>query len=131
MLKNKSRETETEKENWKTARERESEAKAQHPQTYGCLLLDYTSAGWKITSSLSLCVCVCVYTVSVYILHMVEHVCVSKTSQWSLLKIIRYHLTSVHVRDVFKIAKALLGCVYVCVCAICVCPCASKMLSMF
>lgn len=35
---------------------RRREAKAQHPQTYGCLLLDYTSAGWKITSS----VCVCV-----------------------------------------------------------------------
>lgn len=60
------------------------EAKAQHPQTYGCPLLDYTSAGWKITSSLSVCVCV---------LHML--MCVSKSSNWSLLKITRYHLTCV------------------------------------
>lgn len=129
MLKNKSRETETEKENWKTARER---GQGSAPSDI------WLSPSWLHFSwledyqlSLALCVCLCVYTVSVYILHMVEHVCVSKTSQWSLLKIIRYHLTSVHVRDVFKIAKALLGCVYVCVCAICVCPCASKMLSMF
>lgn len=33
-------------------------AKAQHPQTYGCPLLDYTSAGWKITSSVCVWVCV-------------------------------------------------------------------------
>ena len=46
------------------------EAKAQHPQTYGCLL-DYTSAGWKITSS------VCAYMCALYLcvlLHMLERV---------------------------------------------------------
>lgn len=26
-------------------------SKTQHAQTYGCFLLDYTSAGWKITNS--------------------------------------------------------------------------------
>lgn len=45
------------------------ESKTQHAQTYGCLLLDYTSAGWKITSSVCvmyLCILAyaCVYVCS-------------------------------------------------------------------
>lgn len=41
-------------------RRRKREAKVQNPQTYGCLLLDYTSAGWKITSPVCVCVsCIC------------------------------------------------------------------------
>lgn len=84
-------ETENEEDNGKTERVRQfrrrREAKAQHSQTYGCLLLDYTSAGWKITSSVCICASVCV------LLHMLVNV--SKSSYCSLLKITRYHLTCV------------------------------------
>jgi len=82
----------TERERVRQSRRRR-EAKAQHPQTYGSLLLDYTSAGWKITSSVCVCVCVCPPAYA--------RVCVSKSSHWSPLKITPYHLTPVCVWDAY------------------------------
>lgn len=90
-----------------------SEGRAQRPQTYGRLLLDYTSAGWKITSSVCAYSCIC------------SNMPASKTSHWILRAITQPHLTcarpprlkkSAGLRQIRRLCVCLLTCVMECVC---------------